>query len=115
MTDDLKQIRVLLLPVGEPPKVAEVRDDLHSMQALVGGLIEAVYLSPRVVLWVNEEALLTGMPPNRLAPSSVRGQFSDGLIRGPAFLAAADRRSGRDVSLTDEEIATWLPHLGGPR
>lgn len=98
-------IRVLLLPMREPPKFAEVGTELCDLQALVGGYVEAVYLDDRIVLWVNEESLLNGMHTNRPAPPSVRDRFVDGMIRGPAFISAIDRSSGEAVSLTDKDVA----------
>lgn len=42
-------------------------DTLTIMQQAVGGLIEAVNLSPKCTLWCNEEGKLNGLPVNILA------------------------------------------------
>ena len=77
------------VPADEPPT-------LRQMQAFVKGLIEVL---PVVVgqkkehLIINEEGLLKGLPPNRIATQIAQAQYivNDGIIAdaqivGPAIL-----------------------------
>jgi hypothetical protein len=40
----------------------EINTDLHSMQKILGGLIEKVVIAPGIRMWVGEEAKLQGRP-----------------------------------------------------
>lgn len=67
---------------------------LEWLQAAVGGYIEQVRVGPGVVLWVNEEGRLRGLPINRLATAVVASlyhaghgyQWAGGPIVGDALL-----------------------------
>jgi len=61
----------LLLNVGEEPRYVRPASgaafSLAELQAFVGGYIEAVYLPGGVVMLVNEEGKLEGLPYNEPA------------------------------------------------
>lgn len=46
--------------------------ELSTLQNAVGGYVEAIYLGD-LVMWVNEEGLLQGLPEN-IAASMIAGQ-----------------------------------------
>jgi hypothetical protein len=63
-------VKALFIPVSGPARIEEVeRNDLRSMQDLVGGYLEAVWLpgAGRAHLYVNEEGKLNGLPMNVVA------------------------------------------------
>lgn len=68
---------ITLIPVAGQ-KVTLSKDDLSTMQAAVGGLVEVIrHIPAGGVLLVNEEGLMTGLPYNpeasRLAGQPVVG------------------------------------------
>lgn len=59
-------MKVLLIEPEKVPREAEIGSDLKSMQAAVGGYIEAVYpYDDPVALVCHEEGKLVGLPLNR--------------------------------------------------
>jgi len=62
--------------------------DLDEMQSLVGGYIEFVTLDQEgLILCINEEGKLHGLPPNLLATAYVAPYLREGdYIAGPAIL-----------------------------
>jgi hypothetical protein len=59
-------MEVLIVEPMKEPYRAEIKDDLRSMQEIVGGSIEAVYpWEDPVTLVCNEEGKLEGLPLNR--------------------------------------------------
>ena len=62
MSDD--PMRILVVEPTKDPYVKEIDGSLASMQAIVGGFIQAVepFEDPNVLLLCNEEAKLLGLP-----------------------------------------------------
>lgn len=59
-------MKVLLVEPGKEARPAEIDGSLKGMQAVVGGLIQAVYPWPEpVALVCNDEGKLWGLPLNR--------------------------------------------------
>lgn len=91
----------------KPGKVVQFRDTgLRSLQALVGGFLECVYVpelqEQGIDLWANEEGKFTHKP-NFMLP------WGD-TVHGPVFFAAHDDEGGT-VALTDEQAAFVLGWL----
>ena len=99
-TDHSEMYKVLILENDKKPYVAEVRHDLHSMQHIVGGLIEPVYFEDNsAICWCNEEFLFNSSKPNRIIGNT--------LIHGPCFISGDgyDAEGERDwQTLTDDQI-----------
>lgn len=62
-SDDLQ---VAYYKPGEPMRVEQVKDELPEFQGLVGGKIEAVYITEELTIICNEEGRLKGLELNRL-------------------------------------------------
>ena len=63
---DTTTMRVLVVEPGKTPTVKEIETGLEPLQAVVGGLIEAVYpFEEPVALVCNEEGKLLELPLNR--------------------------------------------------
>lgn len=59
-------MNVLIIEPGKKPREAEIGNGLESMQAVVGGYIEAIYpYDDSVALVCNEEGKINGLPLNR--------------------------------------------------
>lgn len=57
-------ITVVVKRVGEPAVVQQTRNTLKAFQELVGGYIETFRIAEDLVLVVNEEGLMEGLPWN---------------------------------------------------
>mgnify|MGYP000382266717 CR=1 FL=1 len=61
-------MKVLMVEPGKSPYAAEIESGLKSLQAAVGGDIQAVYpYEDPVALICNDEGKLMGLPLNRLS------------------------------------------------
>ena len=61
-------MKVLIVKPGYAPYEAEI-NGLHEMQAIVGGLIQAIYpFEDKVAVVCNDEGIFLGMPFNRSVP-----------------------------------------------
>jgi hypothetical protein len=99
---------IIHVPAGEPAVIQPVKKiTLSSLQRYVGGYIELVRIAPGIDLYVNEEAILRRMPPNRIF-STHWGQNVP--ILGDAVLVASNDE-GETVGLTDEQAAEWLEKM----
>ena len=114
MSNDNK-IRVIVCRVGEAPKVEFIEDGLKPMQDIVGGYIERVALDGEPVsgrgvdLWLNEEGLIIGLPPNRLA-RQIPLYRGDLPLMGNFFIAAHNSM-GDTLGLTEDECAEWMERV----
>jgi len=92
-------IKILTFEPGNVPYVTEIENELKPMNDIVGGYIEAVYLSSTAVLICNEEGKLNGLPMNRI----VRG----GMIVGTFFIAGYVDDEGEFTSISDADIEKY--------
>ncbi len=100
----MAKIRVIRLRVAEAPEVVFIDDG--TLQEEVGGYIDVVPMAEGVDAFVNDEGILDGLPFNRVLPTS-RGGVP---VVGDVVLAGHDGE-GETISLTDAQIAHWLPKL----
>ena len=78
-------MEVLLVEPGKEARIAEIGDGLKSLQAAVGGWIEAVYpFDDPVALVCNDEGKIMQMPLNR-ALRGEDGRIYD-AVAGPFFI-----------------------------
>ena len=93
-------MRVLVKEAGKDAEVRDIDNSLESMQSIVGGYIEDVYIGNGIHLVCNEEGKIDGLPTN-LETENVE-------IVGNVFFCATDDCDC--CSLTDEQIEyaqTW--------
>lgn len=103
-TDHADMMKILVLENDRAPYVAEIRQDIHAMQSVVGGNIEPVYFEPKgdAMCWCNDEFLLNSSVPNR--------RIGDVLIHGTCYISGDhyNEYGERDsCSLTDEQIKMY--------
>lgn len=99
-------LRILKVEPGEVPCEKEIQNDLHSIQAEVGGgPFQPLYIGNGIVLCCNERGKLNGMVPNRW--------LGEDIICGPFFLVGEDDE-GEFVSLTDEQLTRCREQFGEP-
>ena len=92
-------LKVLVVEPGFAPYEKEI-NGLQEMQAVVGGLIQAIYpYKEQVAIVCNEEGLLLGLPFNR----SIEGGY--GGVSGTFFVCGL--AEDRFCSLTPEQVKTY--------
>ena len=102
IADIREKIKVVVQHPGDISRIMTVKNDLKSMQELIGGYLETLTLPNGLVLVMDEEGRLKGLRENVRCV-----QF--GTIVGRIFITAAEGESFR--SLTVEEIQSaraWL-------
>lgn len=98
------RIKVLVVKCNEKPIVLEIENALEVMQGLVGGYIECVAIGEGLVLVVNEEGRIRGLPINRY----LNRLDMPGFIVGDFFVAAIDQSHGEFMSLAQKQIDKYI-------
>ena len=89
-------MNVLMVEPGKAPYETQIGDDLQSMQALVGGYIQAVYpFEQPVALVCCESGKLDGLPFNRTLRDS-DGDIYD-IVAGNFFIAGLGKSELTDL------------------
>ena len=89
-------MNVLMVEPGKAPYETQIGDDLQSMQALVGGYLEAVYpFEQPVALVCCESGKLDGLPPNR-ALRDADGDVYD-IVAGKFFIVGLGQSDFTDL------------------
>ena len=94
-----EQMKVLYKLPGFPPKVRDIDNDLETLQKMVGGNIESVYIGDDISVICNEEGKFLNLPPNFYV------ERIDDMIVGPAVFV---RQNGEDlIDMTTNDI-NWI-------
>ena len=89
-------MNVLMVEPGKAPYETQIGDDLQSMQALVGGYLEAVYpFEQPVALVCRESGKLDGLPLNR-ALRDADGDIYD-IVAGNFFIVGLGQNDFTDL------------------
>lgn len=101
-------MKIIIIKPFTQPYTANIKGDLESMQAIVGGYIEAVYPfdDPDVALICNEEGKLEGLSPNRFLLNRNNGVCD--FICGDFFLCYAPAESENFESMPDNLIQKYI-------
>ena len=92
------RIRVLIVEPDQAPKLSVIDNTLESLQKIVGGYIESVWLSDSASLILNEEGKIENLPPNR--------RLDQDIIVG-TFLIVGTNDSEYLCSLCDEDVEKY--------
>lgn len=99
--------KVILIDVGEQPKVCEIKDGFEEKCRIVeGDYLECVTLDDTLqkVMYINESGKLDRLPINHLATRIYRFYLkTDDFIAGNAIICACDSE-GEACDLTEEQI-----------
>lgn len=102
-------MRVLIVEPMKPPREQEIAGSLATMQAIVGGLIQAVYpFEEPIALVCNDEGKLLNLPMNRYVP-----EIRD-VIAGTFFLCGAPPEGENFASLTEERLQRYTRRFYEP-
>ena len=92
-------MRVILVKPGEVARIAEIGEELHDMQEIVGGTIQALYpWDDPVAVVCNDEGKITGLPLNR-----VLGDYD--IIAGTFFICGI--QDDTICSLTEQQLRKY--------
>lgn len=102
ITDNSVKIKVIFQNPGEISRIMTVKNDLKSMQELIGGYLETLTLPNGLVLVMDEEGRLKGLRENVRCV-----QFR--TIVGRIFITAAEGESFRSLTVKEIQSArAWL-------
>lgn len=100
--------RALLIPAGGKPEEVEIpdKDELDTLQQLVGGWIEYVPTEQDVTLYCNEEGKLQNLPPNSLA-TAIFGKLlmPHDFLAGDVVVCGPLDEEGYSLPLSEEVVA----------
>lgn len=100
-------MKILKIEPGKLPEPMKIDGSLASMQALVGGTIQAIYpFSEPVAIICNDEGKLLGLPPNRALRHPRTGEVYD-ILCGTVFLCGAPPEEETFQSLSDAQIKRY--------
>lgn len=106
-------LKVLKIPVHGEPYVAEIENTLKAMQKEVAGYIEAVPISDKLRLIVNEEGKLGAYMLNVNATNLYRKTTNvDDIIFGDAFVTCYDGREDF-TNMSDENVEALTAVMKG--
>ena len=92
-----KMITVLMVEPMKYPKVVQIENELKSLQAAVGGLIQPIYpFDDPVALVGNDESKLLGMAPNRLLKDANGTPYD--ILCGPFFICGLGKEDFTSLS-----------------
>ena len=100
-------MKVIIVKPFTQPYITEIKGDLESMQAVVGGYIQAIYpFDDEVALVCNEEGKINGLMPNRYLLDRNNGVCD--FICGDFFLCSAPAESEHFESMPDNLIQKYI-------
>jgi hypothetical protein len=101
----MTQFAAKLYVDGNVEVIPFVEDQLKVLQTAVGGYVEAITLAPDLVMWVNEEGKMNGMPFNQAA-TSIFMKYRGGAdyIVGPVVFTSGADENGETVGITEAQI-----------
>lgn len=105
-------MRILVVEPEHRPEVREIDGSLETMQNIVGGLIQPIYLDDSVALICNDEGKLMNLTANRGLRNS-DGQVYD-IVCGTFFLCGAPPDCDHFASLTPEQIERYRKRFYTP-
>ena len=105
-----KKIKVVSVQVGKQAFIREIDRGLKSLQAEVGGYIQAIYpFSDEVALICNDEGKLMGLPLNRaLKMDGMAGNEIYDIVAGDFLICYAPISSENFESMPDDLLKKYL-------
>lgn len=103
-------IKVISVPAGKQAFIKEISTSLKSLQAEVGGYIQALYpFDDEVALICNDDGKLMGLPLNRaLKIHGMAGNEIYDIIAGDFFICYAPYTSENFESMPDDLLQKYL-------
>lgn len=105
-------MQVLVVEPERRPEVRDIDGSLKTMQEIVDGLIQPIYLDDSVALLCNDEGKLMNLTANR-GLRDKNGQIYD-IVFGTFFLCGAPADCDHFTSLTQEQIEKYRKRFRTP-
>ena len=93
-------MKIVVKEVGKNPEVKEINGELHEMQEIVGGYIEAFNVTDNILCVCNEEGKLKGLHGNFA--------YNNDIICGDVFFCIAGEE---DFEGLNDEQAEFIINL----
>lgn len=87
-------MKIVVKKAGQNPEIIKIKGELHEMQKIVGGYIEAFNVTDDILCVCNEEGKLNGLSPNF--------RFNGDVIAGDVFFCSAGEEDFE--GLNDDQI-----------
>lgn len=101
----MSQLAAKLSVDGNLEVVPFVDDQLKILQTTVGGYVEAITLAGDLVMWVNEEGKMNGLPFNQAATSIfMMHRGGADYIVGPVVFTGGVDDDGETLGLSEMQI-----------
>lgn len=115
MRNKEQEIKVIIAEPMKAPRVEVIKNELETLQGIVGGYIEIAHLDndDNVCIIVNEEGKINRLPLNR-GLYNRHGHLFD-IVAGTMIIAGDDYESGEFISLTDEQEAQYMKQFKFPQ
>ena len=105
MGERKKMIRAIIIEPDKDPRIERIHNELHALQRLVDGYIEVCPIVEDMVMIINEEGKLRGLPKNFWM--EVIGDY----IVGTAVFVGVDGDEFDDVPVTLSDLYSVMPDL----
>lgn len=103
---------IRITTTGEVTTLDLSTEPLATLQAGVGGLVQAVDLSQRLTLWLNEEGKVLGQEHNPYGQffwDKLFGAHTDYIV-GDIVITGGTDEDGDTLGLTDEQVE-WVTYF----
>lgn len=100
-------IKCLVKQPGKQLQLEAIPNTLHAFQEAVGGYIEAIPLRPDLVMIVNEEGKLQGLPYN----FRINLNGYEDVIVGPCLIVGAKGEEFADCPLSQKDLQDYFDGL----
>ena len=108
-----KEIRVLIVEYDKEPVEKVIKNELETLQEIVGGYIECLPLDDETTIICNEEGKINGLPLNRPLYTD-DGKLYD-IIAGTFIISGDDIKNGEFVSLSDKQLNKYKDQFLHPK
>lgn len=99
-------MKIMLYKAGLAPEFTEIENTLKSMQAVVGGYIQVVNLTPHLALICDEEGKLKGKPASYVLCEN--GRHPSDVLVGDFFICRVSGEDFTDIAPGDEDISAYF-------
>jgi hypothetical protein len=109
--DNMKRA-IRITTTGEVTDLDISTDSLAQLQSAVGGLVQAVDLTQRLTMWLNEEGKVLGQEHNPYGQffwDKLYGAHTDYIV-GDIVITGGTDEEGDTLGLTDEQVE-WVTYF----
>lgn len=101
----MSQFAAIMSADGVVQVVPFVDNQLKTLQTAVGGYVEAINLTPDLIMWVNEEGKMNKLPFNQAATSIfVKHRGGADFIVGQVIFTGGNDSSGDTNGINEVQI-----------